>query len=43
MSELNPAKKKALLPKVKRAKLPVDFNSIEDLDTLKEFLALVTE
>lgn len=43
MDALPQDKKKALLPKVKRAKLPVDYNSIEDVDTLKKFLALVIE
>ncbi len=43
MDALPQAKKKALLPKVKREKLPVDYNSIEDIDTLKKFLSLIIE
>lgn len=43
MDGLSPAKKKALLPKVKQAKLPVDYNTIENIEVLKEFLGLVAE
>lgn len=43
MDTLEPLKKKALLPKVKKAKLPIDFNAIEDVVTLKEFLKVISE
>jgi DNA-binding cell septation regulator SpoVG len=43
MNSIDPAKKKSLLPKVKKAKLPIDFNSINDLDTLKQFYQVITE
>jgi hypothetical protein len=43
IDKLSEAKKKALRPKVKKAGLPLQFNSIEDIDQLKQFLALVTE
>ncbi|PLR99521.1 hypothetical protein [Bacillus sp. T33-2] len=41
MDSLDAAKKKSLLPKVKKAKLPIDFNGIEDVETLKEFLKVI--
>lgn len=43
INKLSDAKKKALRPKVKKAGLPLDFNSIEDIDQLKQFLEVVTE
>jgi len=43
INKLSDAKKKALRPKVKKAGLPLDYNSIEDIDQLKQFLELVTE
>jgi len=43
INKLSDVKKKALRPKVKKAGLPLDFNSIEDIDQLKQFLELVTE
>lgn len=41
MDSLPTPKKKALLPKVKKSGLPIDFNAIEDVEQLKQFLALV--
>ncbi|MGG1659502.1 hypothetical protein [Brevibacillus sp. NRS-1366] len=40
---LSDPKKKALLPKVKKSGLPVDFNKIEDIEQLQKFYTLVTE
>lgn len=42
MASLDTPKKKALLPKVKKAKLPIDFNEISDIDTLKVFLEVIS-
>jgi len=41
MDKLDNVKKKALLPKVKKAKLPLDFKAITDVKQLHEFLGLV--
>ncbi|MGG0308262.1 hypothetical protein ABEY43_07390 [Priestia megaterium] len=41
MDKLDNIKKKALLPKVKKAKLPLDFKAITDVKQLQEFLGLV--
>lgn len=41
MDTLTIQKKKALLPKVKKSGLPIDFNAIEDIELLKQFLELV--
>ena len=41
MDKLDNIKKKALLPKVKKAKLPLDFKAITDIKQLQEFLELV--
>jgi len=43
IKNLTDAKKKALLPKVKKAGLPVDYNKIDDLNVLQKFYELVTE
>lgn len=43
IKSLSDPKKKALLPKVKKAGLPVDFNKIDDTEQLKKFYELVTE
>ncbi|GED73053.1 hypothetical protein BRE01_67550 [Brevibacillus reuszeri] len=40
---LSDPKKKALLPKVKKAGLTVDFNKIDDTEQMKKFYELVTE
>jgi hypothetical protein len=43
IDDLIPAKKKALRPKVSKAGLDLDYNAIEDVEKLKQFLAIVTE
>lgn len=41
INKLDNNKKKALLPKVKKAGLPVDFKSIDDIELLKKFYEVV--
>lgn len=41
MDTLSTPKKKALLPKVKKSGLPIDFHTIDDINQLKQFLELV--
>lgn len=43
IDSLSPSKKKALRPKVQKAGLPLDYNTISDLEQLKSFLSLASE
>jgi hypothetical protein len=43
INALTPQKKKALLPKVKGAKLNTKYEEIQDLEELKKFYSLITE
>lgn len=43
INKLSAVKKKALRPKVTKAGLPLDYNTIEDIEKLKEFYELVIE
>lgn len=43
INKLTPTKKKALRPKLTKEGLPMDFNSINDINSLKRFLELATE